>query len=344
MQLKPGQLPQHLKKQGLAPVYCLSGDEPLQMLETADLIRATTREHGFEERNVLVVEKEFEWSRLQQATANLSLFSSRRLIELRLGSQKPGREGGTALVEFTRTLDTDTVLLITAARLDKQAQQSAWFKALDAVGVSIQIWPVEATALPGWVISRGRQYGMTISQEAAEFIAQRAEGNLLAARQELEKLHLLLDKAEIGIGDILNSVTDSSRYDVFAMLEAAMTGQAERCLRMLRGLRQEGTEPLGIHAALLWQMRLLIQVAAEQEGGMSRSQAFIKYRIWQQRQQAVTAVLDRLGAGRLIRLLAEAHQMERVMKGAIRDDPWNLLENFMLRIAGLRLKSLLRAL
>ena len=344
MQLKAGQLPQHLKKQGLAPVYCLSGDEPLQMLETADLIRSTTREHGFEERNVLVVDKEFEWSRLQQAGANLSLFSSRRLIELRLGSQKPGREGGTALVEFARAPDNDTILLITAARLDKQAQHSAWFKAVDAVGVSIQIWPVEVTALPGWVISRGRQYGMTISQEAAEFLAQRAEGNLLAARQELEKLHLLIDKAEIGIGDILHSVTDSSRYEVFAMLEAAMTGQAERCLRMLRGLRQEGTEPLGIHGALMWQMRQLVHVAAEQEGGMSRSQAYVTHRVWPQRQQAFAAALDRLGAGRLRQLLTEANRLERVMKGALRDDPWNLLENFILRMAGLRLKSLQRAL
>ncbi len=343
MQLKPEQLPQHLKSKGLAPIYCLSGDEPLQMLEAADLIRATARAGGIEERVVMDVEKDFDWNRLREAGANLSLFAHRRLLELRLGDQKPGREGGAALAEYAQSPDPDAVLLIAMSKLEKQAQQTAWYGAIEAAGVTLRIWPVEAAGLPRWIVDRGRQYGLTISEEAARYLADRIEGNLLAARQELEKLRLLSDKTEIGLEDLVNAVTDSARYDVFAMLNEALTGQAERSLRMLRGLRQEGVEPLAIHGALLWKLRQVVQVAAAETGGMNRGQALGKYKVWPQHQKPVGATIDRLGAGRVARLLAEAHRIERVMKGAIRDDPWNQLENFILRLTGLRINPLLPA-
>lgn len=343
MQLKPGQLPQHLKNKGLAPIYCLSGDEPLQMLETADLIRDTARTQGFEERVVMVVEKDFDWGCLREIGANLSLFAHRRLLELRLGDQKPGREGGAALAEYIQSPDPDAVLLITISKLEKQAQQSAWYGAIEAAGVTLRIWPVETADLPRWIIDRGRQYGLSIDEEAAGYLADRIEGNLLAARQELEKLRLLADKPEIGLEDLVSAVTDSARYDVFAMINEAFTGQAERSLRMLRGLRQEGAEPLAIHGALLWKLRQVVQIAAAETDGLNRGQAFSKYRIWQQHQKPIGATIDRLGAGRIARFLSEALRIERVMKGAVRDDPWNQLENLVLRLAGLRIKPLLPA-
>ena len=344
MQLKPEQLPHHLKNKGLAPIYCLSGDEPLQMLEAADLIRATAKAQGFEERVVMVVEKDFDWGRLREIGANLSLFAQRRLLELRLGDQKPGREGGAALTEYAQSPDPDAVLLLTMNKLEKQAQQSAWHGAIEAAGVTLRIWPVEAAGLSRWIIDRGRQYGLSISEEAAAYLADRIEGNLLAARQELEKLHLLLDKPGIDVEDLVSAVTDSARYDVFVMINEAFTGQAARCLRMLRGLRQEGAEPLAIHGALLWKLRQVVQIAAAETGGLNRGQAFSKYRIWQQHQKPIGATIDRLGSGRIARFLSEAHRIERVMKGAIRDDPWNQLENLVLRIAGLRLRPLLPGL
>ena len=332
MRIKTDQLSIHLKQKGLPPVICISGDEPLQMLECADQIRSFARDNGFDERLLLNVDRGFDWNQLRDATASMSLFSTKRLIELRLGGQKPGREGGAALTDFVDPPTPENVLLITMARIDKQGQQSKWYKALDKAGVTIQIWPVEADKLPAWIINRGRNMGKRISPDTAGFIADRVEGNLLAARQELEKLCLLVDTPEIGIKEVMSAVSDSARFDIFSMIELAQAGKTERILRMIRGLRNEGVEPMSIFGAMMWEFRRICSMAYEIKAGASREKVFAQYRVWQQRKPAVNALLNRMDLQALGGLLRQATVLDRA-------DPWELMENFLFRIAGVRLQS-----
>ena len=339
MRIKPEQLPATLDKRGLAPVYCISGDEPLQLLESADLIRQYARNHGVEERIVLAVDKDFDWHSLFAAAANLSLFSSRRLIELRMDEHKPGREGGAALAEYAAAPPPDNVLLLTSARLDKQTQNSKWYKSLESSGVVMQIWPVDAAQLPAWIMQRSRQYGKTMQREAAGLIAQRVEGNLLAARQELEKLCLLVNAPEITLEQVMSAVNDSARYDVFALIETACLGNGEHTARMLRGLKSEGVEPISIFGALLWELRRMCSMASAMEAGIPREQIFAEHRVWPQRQPALSKLLQRMPARRLTPLLGAAFQLDQHLKGAVRGNPWELLEHLLFRLAGVRLQS-----
>ena len=334
MRLKLDQLAASLDKRGLAPIYCISGDEPLQMLEAVDLIRNFARENGVEERTVLNVERGFDWNSLAETGANLSLFSSRRLIELRLGTHKPGRDGGAALSKYAAATPADNILLITTGKLDRKTQNSAWYKSLDGAGISIQVWPVEAAALPGWIVQRARQNGKKIQREAAALIAQKVEGNLLAARQELEKLCLLVSTPEISMEQVMSAVNDSARYDTFAMIETACQGNSEHTTRMLRGLRSEGVEPINIFGALMWELRRICAIANAIEAGAPKEKVFTEYRVWQQRKAALSRLLKRLPARQLTGLLGTAYMLDRSIKGALRSDPWELLEDLMLRLAG----------
>lgn len=339
MRLRPEQLPARLKQGSLAAVYLLSGDEPLQVIEAADAVRARARAEGFAERDVLDVHRHFDWNELSRAGANLSLFSQRRIIELRLGSYSPGRDGGPALVDFCARRDTDTLLLITAERLDKKALEARWARAVDEVGVIIQVWPVEAAQLPAWIAKRMERHGKRMDDDAAELIAQRVEGNLLAASQEVDKLALLVDAAHITLDDIARAVTDSTRYDVFAMLDAGMAGNGGRVTVMLRGLRQEDAEPVAVLGACMFELRRFCAMAAAVATDMTPDQAAAKWRIRPQHLPAVRAALKRIPAQRAYRFLREAAHVERTVKGATRLDPWLALETFLLRIAGIGIES-----
>ncbi|MFQ5659013.1 MAG: DNA polymerase III subunit delta [Gammaproteobacteria bacterium] len=340
MRLKADQLAASLDRRGLMPVYLISGDEPLQILETADLIRHYARANGFEERMVLDVNKDFDWRQLMSVNAALSLFASRRLIELRLETGKPGREGSAALLEYTAAANPDNVLLVIAGKLDKRTLQSRWCKALDEAGLVIQIWPVEPVKLPAWIIKRTQQYGKRMSRDAATFIAEKVEGNLLAAKQELEKLCLLVDRPGIDIKDAMDAVSDSARFDIFTLIENTLQGDIERTARMLRGLRKEGVEPLAVVGALMWEFRRICSMAFAIDAGTPREKVFTGFRVWQQRRSAVDAVLDRLDKKQLASLLRLAGTLDKAVKGAIKNSAWELLENFMFRMAGIRLQSL----
>lgn len=339
MRQRVDQFFQQLQRGNLAPVYCLTGDEPLQMLEAEDALRRRAREEGVEERVVYHVDRGFDWDQLARDGASLSLFSSRRLLELRLGGQKPGKAGGEALRAWADGDGGDNILLISAARLDRQAQQARWFKAVDRAGVVVQIWPVEPARLPDWIRRRAQAMGRNLDRDAAELIAQRTEGNLLAARQELEKLCLLLDGDRIGLEDVMHYIVDSARHDVFALIENAFLGRADRAAAMLRGLRREGTEPLALFGALMWEFRRLVSMAAAVAGGEERDQVFKHFRVWPQRQKALAAVLQRHGPEQLDRLLVEAGAVDRALKGAAREDGWDVLEDFLFHIAGVAVQS-----
>jgi DNA polymerase-3 subunit delta len=285
---------------------------------------------------VLEVARGFDWSALRQETASLSLFSTRRLIDLRMGSQKPGRDGAEALTACAGAITPDTLLLITCGRLDRKSQQTKWYKALDGAGVTVTMWPLEPARLPDWIRERTRQRGKTIDRPAAELIAQRVEGNLLAAAQEIDKLILLVDSETISLEDAMLTVTDSARYDAFALVESSLMGNTARLVRMLRGLRQEGVEPLGVFGPLMWELRRLSSMAHALAAGAGQDRVLTDFHVWPQRRSAVIACLNRLRPEDLSRLLGRAATVDRAAKGASIAGPWELLEDFLLAIAGVK--------
>ena len=335
MQLRPDQLEAHLRRGTLAPVYLISGDEPLQQLECGDRLRAAARARGYTERIVLDVDRSFAWDALKQARAERSLFGDRRLIELRMTTPRPGREGGKALSGAVAEADEDSLLLISAGRLDRAALNTAWVKAIDKAGALIRVWPIEPAQLPGWIQRRMRALQKQISAEAAHLIAERVEGNLLAARQELEKLALLIDKDKIESEDVLGAVADSARYEVFAMIESAFLGDARRALVMLNGLRREGAEPLALFGALMWEFRRACSMAAELEAGAGLKEIFGRYKIWEQRQRSRGAVLKRHSAPALQGLLSYCASIDKTLKSSRREQGWDQLSTLLLAISGL---------
>ncbi len=339
MRLKPEQLQARLSQGALAPVYLVSSDEPLQLMEAADSIRQRARAQGFSERQVLDVTRNYDWSELAHAGASLSLFSERRIIELRLGGYSPGKDGGQALTEFCARQDDGTLLLVTADKIDGKQMQARWFKALDEAGVVIQIWPVDSAQLPAWIARRMERHGKRMDADAAELIALRVEGNLMAACQEVDKLALLVDAPAVSLADVARAVTDSARYEVFDMLDASLAGNGGRVSLMMRGLRQEGAEPMAIFGACMFELRRLCSMTVAAAAGEPPDRIVAEYHIWKQHIPAVRAALGRISAVRSARFLREAAHVERALKGAIRLDPWLVLEGFLLRIAGIGIES-----
>jgi DNA polymerase-3 subunit delta len=336
VKLRLDQLHDHLQ-QGLRPLYLLSGDEPLQLGEAADAIRAAARAQGFAERQVLHVEAGFDWNSLAAASNTLSLFAEQRLLDLRLPGGKPGKEGGAALSDYAAKPAPDTVLLISSGKLDKSAQNSKWYKSLDAVGVTLQVWPVEAPALPQWVAQRMRARGMSASAEAARLLAERVEGNMLAAAQEIEKLRLLYGESSIDAPMVEEGVADSARYDIFELVDTALLGDSARVARVMEGLKGEGVEPILILWALVREIRVLEEMAWEMEHGASVDAVMKSRWVWEKRKPAVRAGLKRHNARRWSQLLRRAVRIDRMVKGAEQGNPRDELVQLALLMAGVRL-------
>lgn len=335
MRQRPEQLAAHLQ-QSLAPIYLVCGDEPLQAMEAADAIRGAARRAGHGERQVFHVESGFDWDQLAAAADNLSLFAEQRLIELRMPDGKPGDAGSKALTAYAANPPEDTLLLISAGRLDKRQQQSKWFKALESAGVVVQVWPVEAKALPGWIGERMRARGLNPSQAAAGLLAEKVEGNLLAAAQEVEKLALLHGEGEVDEAAVAAAVSDSSRYDVFELVDTALSGDAARVVRVVDGLRDEGTEPTLVLWALGREVRALAAMAADVAGGSSPERVMGEYKVWNRRKGPVGAALKRAGPNRWRGLLQRAARADRIVKGAEWGNAWEELLQLALLMAGAR--------
>ncbi|PKM45737.1 MAG: DNA polymerase III subunit delta [Gammaproteobacteria bacterium HGW-Gammaproteobacteria-1] len=336
MRLRPEQLPAHVERP-LLPIYLVSGDEPLQLNEATDALRAAARAQGFGEREVLQVETGFDWAALAAAGSNLSLFAERKLIELRLPSGKPGDAGAKALTAYAAAPSPDNLLLISCGKLEKQQQSSKWFKALEAAGAVVQVWPVEPRALPGWIRQRLLSRGMQPTSEAAQLLAERVEGNMLAAAQEVEKLVLLHGAGPLDGEAVRAAVADSARYDVFELADAALGGDAARCARIIEGLRGEGEEPVLILWALVREVRSLALIAAEQAGGAALDTLLQQQRVWDKRKPLYQAALKRHNLRRWRALLRRAARLDRICKGAEPGTPWDELLQFSLLMAGVRI-------
>jgi DNA polymerase-3 subunit delta len=334
MQLKPEQLDTHLRKQ-LAPVYFISGDEPLRVLEAADAVRAAARGQGYEEREVLTVQAGFDWSTLMSEAGNLSLFSQRRVIDLRLPGGKPGADGSRALCAYAQQPPDDTLLLVTAGKLEKSARDSKWVQALDRAGVTVFVWPLNAQEFSDWIQQRMRQRGLEPTAEAVMLLADRVEGNLLACRQEIEKLYLLQGEGVVDAGAILALVADNARYDVFALVDTALSGEATRGVRILQGLRAEGVAPQIVLWALSRELRQLAAMAAVVASGQPVQTVLARYRIWPPaRKPLLAAALQRLSVTRCNTLLRHCARIDRVSKGQVAGNAWDELLQLMLTLAG----------
>ena len=273
MRLYPEKLASHLQQQ-LLPVYLVSGDEPLLLQECCDQIRQQARAAGCSEREIIDASlSSFNWQDILHSATSMSLFAERKLIELRLPSGKPGAEGSKALCEYLDIAGADDVLLIIAGKIDKQSTNSKWYKALDKAGATIQVWPVDGRSLPGWLQQRLRGAGMSIEPEALQLLCDRVEGNLLAAVQEVEKLKLLATDAQITTRTVTEAVSNNARYNVFDMTDSALKGDATTSLRMLHGLRGEGSEPVVVLWALAREIRTLYEVQLDCDKGQSAQQA-----------------------------------------------------------------------
>lgn len=311
----------------LAPCYLVSGEEPLLVGEAADAIRAAARAAGYGERSVFFIERGFDWDELRGATQSLSLFAERRIVELRLPSGKPDK-GAQLLEALAADPPPDMLTLVLTEKLDKKASEAPWVQAFSRHGVWVPIWPVGAAALPGWLSARAKQAGVEIEAGAVQLIAERVEGNLLAARQELEKLVLLAKRGKITRQLVASAVGDSARYDVFQLAEAASAGEASRALRILHGLKSEGVEPTLILWALvrelrgLWQANERIRLRSSQRGG------------WNQASTPSAAAQSRLRDLPLASLLAEASLVDRIVKGNLQGDPWIGLTSLTATLAG----------
>jgi DNA polymerase-3 subunit delta len=285
---------------------------------------------------VMHVEAGFDWSSLLAASNSLSLFAEQRLLELRLPSGKPGKEGGKALADYAANPPSDTVLLITSGKIDRRSQGSKWYKALDAAGVTMQIWPIEATALPGWVMQRMRSRGMQPEPQAAQLLAERVEGNLLAAAQEVDKLLLLYGEGPISAEQVEEGVADSARYDIFELVDTALLGDAARTSRMIEGLRAEGVESILVLWALLRECRSMAQMAESLSQGGSVDAVMGQFRVWDKRKGPVRAGLKRHNLKRWLQLVRRGGRIDRIIKGGEPGNPWDELLQLALLMAGVR--------
>lgn len=315
MKLNSDALATHLE-QKLLPVYLVSGDDPLLTGEAADAVRAKARSAGFTEREAHFLERGSDWDDVRASAGNMSLFGSRRVVEIRLPSGKPGVAGNKALVALFEHNDPDTVFLILTPRLDRDAQNADWVRAVEAHGAWVQVWPIDVQKLPAWLKGRCRRLKLDATQEALELLAERTEGNLLAASQELEKLALLALDGKITADTILASVTDSARFDVFQLGEAVLAGDTERALRMIAGLRGEGTEPTLVLWALTKAMRDLWNGLMSASGGG-------KPKMWGRPSAALDQGLRRAPRLSFGALAIRAGRADRMVKGRLAGNAWD---------------------
>ncbi|RZU97821.1 DNA polymerase III subunit delta [Spiribacter vilamensis] len=309
----------------LAPIYLIAGEEPLLIEEALDRLRRRARQSGFDEREVLHVDQGFDWQRLAAATDNLSLFTERRLIELRLPGGKPGRDGSAALKARANAPDPGHILIVVTGRLETAQRQSAWAKAIASAGVMAYAWPLRRSELGGWARRRAREHGMQLDAETAAVMAERNEGNLLALAQEIEKLALLADGGPISEEMARDAVSDSARFAVFDLPEAMLAGDPVRTLRILRRLRTEGEEPVLVLWGVARDIRVLADLQASMAGGERAAAVMGRHRIWKNRQGRLQTVARATPAGVWARLLGRAARVDRVIKGAEPGRPWDEL-------------------
>jgi DNA polymerase-3 subunit delta len=336
MQLRPEALEPHLAK-GLAPLYVITSDEHLLALEAADKIRRAARAAGHTERDVLTVERTFKWGELLAANQALSLFGDKKLIELRIPSGKPGKDGSAALQAYAKDLSPDNLTLITLPKLDWQTAKASWVASLQQAAIYIEIPNIERAQLPGWIGQRLSAQGQSADRSALDFIADRVEGNLLAAHQEIQKLGLLHEPGKLSFEQVQDAVLNVARYDVFKLSEAMLMGDPARLARMLEGLKGEGEALPLVLWAVSEEIRTLLKLKAGMAQGRPLGALLKEYRIWGPRERMMDPALRRISLPTLEAALQEAAQVDKMVKGlrakAFAGDAWDAMLQLALKVA-----------
>ena len=329
MQLRANQLPRHLAEARFAETYLVSGDEQLLVDEACDAIIDAAKRGGFEERTVFEAAPRAAWDELFRGAANLSLFASKRLLDVRIPARGLDQAGSAALRRYLESPLPDTLLLCRAIGLEWRQRTSAWYKAMDKAGVVIPIWPISSRELPRWLDDRCRAAGLRLDRDAIDALAERIEGNLLAAKQEIEKLKLLGSTGPLGRDAVIDAVGDSSHFDTFEMIDAALAGQAVRTRKMLATLRAEGVAVFMVMGALVNNLKRARELARGANPRLARN-----------RRQLVERAVRRLGADQIDALLQDCAVLDLQAKGMLLGDAWESLEDVMLSVAGAARQSL----
>lgn len=343
MKIKPEQLSRTLSNNEL-PLYWLSGDEPLLMQEAADLIRSYYREQGYAEREVFNVDKSFDWGSFSQSTSNLSLFSEKKIIELRLSSAKLEDVGKKSLQHYLSEQNPDYLILINSPKLDASTLKTKWFSEIEKQGALVQVWPINRDNLSGWLEQRLLRNNMQPDGEALKLLADKVEGNLLAAMQEIEKLKLLSGNSgdetiKLDAQTVMQVVADNSRYNVYQLVDAALLGDVARSQKMLTGLRNEGIFPLIILNAVCRELRSLLPMLEKKQQGQGVNAIIQSARVWFNRKQAVSAALNRLDVVTIWSLLDQSRTIDQCIKGMSKANPWDELSLLLLRLSGKTVKQ-----
>jgi DNA polymerase III subunit delta len=324
-------------KKNLPVIALVTGDEPLLLGEACDALRSSARERGFTERQVFFVQRGFDWNELRAATQALSLFADQRVIEVRLSGASPGNEGSEVLCEIAAQNANDLMVLVVTDKLDAKSLGTKWVTAIEKSGWLIQVWPIETAQLPAWVGRRLQRAGFKTETGVAELIAERVEGNLLAAQQEIDKLALLYPNSTLTVEQTLDAVADSARYDVLQLGIAALQANAARALRILEGLQEEGIDAVlvlwGINKDLQW----LARVSHAMSRGQAADAALFSAGVWKPRQAAMKQAAQRMKLPAVRALLVDAAQVDAAIKGVNRRDPWVELRGVVARLAGVKL-------
>ncbi len=329
------QLKQHLS-QTLSPLYVLVGDEPLAQSECLDAIRLAARQAGADERSSFIVERNFNWQQISQFSQTLSLFSSKRILEIHIPNGKPGVDGGKALTELAINLIADTTIIIVLASLEREAKNSAWYSNLQNASTVIELKEIAPTKLPQWLAGRLAQQNQSADATSLAFIAHQVEGNLLAAHQEIQKLALLYPAGEISADAVRESVLNVSRYDAFQLGEAVLAGDTERTTRILQGLQDEGEQAVAVMNPLMWVLRPLVRIKQAEARGENVMNAMTNARIYGDRQSLVKRALTRLSLRQLEAALQKLCDIDRTAKGVMQGDAWLELSRLCFGLAKVR--------
>ncbi|MFA6920754.1 MAG: DNA polymerase III subunit delta [Gallionella sp.] len=322
MQLSIEALPRHLSS-GLKPLYVVHGDALLLVIEAADSIRAAARAAGYSERDTLNAEQHFKWGELKSCAQSLSLFAERKVVDLRIPSGKPGIEGGQALQEYVTRLNDDVLTLITLPKLDWQAQKSQWFNALERHGVVICADDIPRSKLPDWLAARLQRQGQSTDKATLEFLADRSEGNLIAAFQEIQKLGLLHPPGALSFDQVKEAVMDVARYDIFKLSEALLAGDTARYAHILEGLRAEGTATVLILWAVTEEIRTLGKLLLATRRGVNMSDAMREIRVRRDKQALIENAARRLKFPQIERAIAHCAKLDKTIKGLRSGDVWD---------------------
>ena len=335
MKIYADRLPGELKK-NLASAYIVSGDEPLLMQEAADQVRTAARAAGYLERDLFHVETGFKWEELKYSVNSMSLFGDRKMIDVRMNTAKPDDAGKKALQEVAEETGESSLLLLVMPRVDAGTQKTKWFSALEKLTVFVQVWPIEPRALPAWLEGRFRQAGLNPNKDAINLMAQRTEGNLLAAVQEIERLKLVAG-SDITAEMVAESVADSTRYDVFSLIDSALMGYGKRVVRMTQGMESEGIEVMYVVAMLARELRALEGMRQAMSRGASAQKVLQEHRVWKKREGPVRACLERNNLEQLQAAQLSLGRVDRMVKGVEAGDPWRELTGLLLGVAGVGL-------